>query len=131
MPVLDSTFIIDFLRGQSDAIRLMEILRQGSAPLGVTPITTFELFHGVGLASRRDREEQKVEQLLDNLLVFPIEPEGARMAGLILAGMQRAGEPISTLDLLIGCTAVHHGQAVVTRNRRDFDRVPGIEVLAY
>lgn len=38
---------------------------------------------------------------------------------------------IGTNDLWIAATALAYGKPVVTRNRKDFRRVPGIDVLRY
>lgn len=131
MPVLDTGFAIDFLRGDERATRLMHLLQQGSDPLGVTPYTHFELYSGIGRSHRPDEETRKVEGFLRSLVVFPFEPEAAKHAGLLDARLQREGASIGLLDLLIGCTALHHGESVVTRNKRDFEAIPGLRVLAY
>ncbi len=51
--------------------------------------------------------------------------------GRLLARMQRAGVQIGTMDLLIGTAALEGGVPLVTRNRKDFERIPGLDVLTY
>ncbi len=41
------------------------------------------------------------------------------------------GTLIGTNDLWIAATALVHGMGVVTNNRNEFDRVPGLEVLEF
>lgn len=41
------------------------------------------------------------------------------------------GESIAELDALIAAVALANGQALVTRNRKHFERVPELEVIAY
>jgi predicted nucleic acid-binding protein len=43
--------------------------------------------------------------------------------------MKKAGSVISTADLLIGITALHHGYAIGTRNVRHFKMIPGLKVV--
>lgn len=131
MPVLDTSFVIDFLAGDERALRVLRLLQQGTAPLGVTPYTHFELFAGVGRSARGDEERRKVEDFLRELFVFPFDVEAAKMAGLLDARLAAEGKSIGVVDLLIGCTAVHHGEAIVTRNKKHFQHIPGLEVLAY
>lgn len=51
----------------------------------------------------------------------------------LLAGAEpcRRGETISTMDLLIATAAVIDGAPLVSRNAREFERVPGLHVLSY
>lgn len=131
MPLLDTTFAVDLLRGRAEAARLLRLLEQGTGPLGVSAITYYELYRGVGQSGRPDEERRKVDDLLRSLLVFPVEAEAAKQAGLLRAQLDSEGASVDPFDLLIGCTALHHGEDVVTRNRRDFERIPGLQVLHY
>lgn len=45
--------------------------------------------------------------------------------------MRRRGEVISTIDLLIATAAVPDGVPLVTRNAREFERVPSLHILSY
>ena len=44
------------------------------------------------------------------------------------AGRLRRGSPMRTPDALIAATAIEHGLELVTRNRRDFEAVPGLRL---
>lgn len=131
MPVLDTAYVIDVLEGEEDAVTIFDYLRQGSAPLGVTPYTHFELYAGIGRSSRPEDERHRVEGLLAGLTVFPFEPEAARQAGLLDSEFAAEGRRVSLVDLMIASTALHHGQSVVTRDAGGFEHVPGLEVLSY
>lgn len=48
----------------------------------------------------------------------------------VWADLERRGQPVGAHDLWIAATALAHGFAVATRNRRDFVRVRGLRVLA-
>jgi len=47
-----------------------------------------------------------------------------------LAGVTRRVTGLATPDALIAATALTHGIAVMTRNRRHFDRVAGLRVVS-
>ncbi|MFA5943331.1 MAG: PIN domain-containing protein [Candidatus Thermoplasmatota archaeon] len=131
MPVLDTCFVIDFLRGDPGAVRLLTLLQQGSRPLGITAHTEFELFAGIGRSRQPDADKQPLESFLAELVRFPFTSEAARTAGLLEAQLASKGQRPAILDLLIGCTALHAGEPVVTRDRNPFQSIPGLEVLAY
>lgn len=51
--------------------------------------------------------------------------------GRVLASLQRRGEVIATMDLLIGLTALAEGVPLVTRNPAHFERIPDLRILDY
>lgn len=61
---------------------------------------------------------------------IPITESVARLHAAIWAQLEAAGEIIAAHDLWIAATSLTHGLTLVTRNVRDFERVPGLEVLA-
>lgn len=63
-------------------------------------------------------------------LALPGE-EVARQYGRLLAELERRGQLISTMDLLIAATALAEGAPLVTGNRRHFERIHGLEILDY
>ena len=68
------------------------------------------------------------------LSVIPVIPVGLpimRIFGRIDALTSTAGRRLPTSDLLIGCTALSRGDAIVTGNARHFDRIDGLVVHSY
>jgi tRNA(fMet)-specific endonuclease VapC len=57
---------------------------------------------------------------------WPFEPEDAEEAGDIRAALERSGTPIGPYDTLIAAQARRRGALLVTANRREFARVPGL-----
>ena len=61
---------------------------------------------------------------LMHLLAF--DSECAAIAARIRADLEAAGTPIGPHDTLIAATALRHQATLVTRNVREFSRVPGL-----
>lgn len=59
------------------------------------------------------------------------EDELAEMSARVGAVMQRQGRQVATLDLLIATAALLDEASIVTRNARDFARVPGLAGVGY
>jgi tRNA(fMet)-specific endonuclease VapC len=95
-------------------------------------ITVSELLHGVHRAegARRIRREAFVGQVLRALEMLPATFEVARTHAEIWAGLEAVGEVIGAHDLWIAATALAHGFGVATMNAAEFERVPGLSVLA-
>ena len=53
------------------------------------------------------------------------------MYGRLLAAIQRQRRTIATMDLLIGTAAILDDAPLITRNVKDFSRVPGLRVIGY
>ena len=51
--------------------------------------------------------------------------------GSLLAALERGTGRISTMDLPIATTAIVAGASLITRNAKDFSRVPGLDVVSY
>jgi predicted nucleic acid-binding protein len=49
----------------------------------------------------------------------------------LLASIERSGRSVAAMDLLIGAAAIVDEASLLTRNVKDFSRVPGLRVLGY
>lgn len=134
MTHLDTTYLVDLLRERArreegPATRKLEELYEEE--LAVSVHVACELHAGAEFSQDPERERGRVEALLRPLgVAYPDERFPARYGGL-LAELQRRGEVISSMDLLIATAAVVDGAAILTRNAREFERVPGLRVISY
>jgi tRNA(fMet)-specific endonuclease VapC len=104
----------------------------GDEPVALSAITASELLLGVALADAAHASARAtfVNDLLTLFAVVPFGLAEARVHAQVQADLRRQGVAIAAADLLIAATALAHGYGVVTLNHRDFDRVPGLRVLA-
>ncbi len=109
--LVDTDVLVDHLRG---AHRLSAEGRR----LGVSVVSRCELFAG------RDADE-RLRSFLAPMIDLPIDGVIAERAGTI-----RRASGIATPDALIAATAITHGIPLMTRNRRHFGRVDGLDVIA-
>lgn len=71
---------------------------------------------------------QRVEQLLQALTVLPLDMPADEHYADIRATLERSGTPIGSHDLFIAAHARSRGMTLLTRNLREFQRVPGLAV---
>lgn len=123
MTVADTDVLIDFLAGTGvSADRVAELLAAGV--LHTTVISRFELLAG----SRNARQQERILKLLAAVPALPLNTDGADCAARIRQGLERRGQPIGMADSLIaGIVIANHGR-LLTRNRRHFERVPGLHL---
>ncbi|MCC6627917.1 MAG: PIN domain-containing protein [Chloroflexi bacterium] len=100
-------------------------------PIAVAAITASELLVGVlraDMPARRLRRGAFVSEVLAALPVLAFDLQVARVHAALWVELLTAGQMIGAHDMQIAATALAHGYAVVTANRRDFDRIPGLVV---
>jgi len=112
--LLDTTVLIDALRGRAAADRLRR-LREGSDPPYVCAINVEELWRG-----SRPAEEPAIRQLLSGLRVAPLGAEEGEMAGRWRLAFSTKGKTLSQADCLIAAAAVRIGANLATANPEDF-----------
>lgn len=130
MACFDTDFLIAYLQNDPDAIRKLQSLRAGHDNEAVTTaVNAAELWKGVYRSKDRQKDLAKVEWLLDSLELLVLDAESARLAGEMDAAIK--SNPIGESDLLIASIAMSNKQTLVTRNRKHFERVPGLRVEAW
>lgn len=92
--------------------------------VAVSVVVMHELYFGACKSQRRAHNLALVDALRFEVLAF--DTEDARHAGDIRAGLAAQGRPIGAYDVLIAGQARARGLVLVTRNLREFDRVPGL-----
>ena len=128
--ILDTTFLIDVLRGREDVTKRVEDLDARGSPF-VSSVTVMELWEGIHLADATEAERAAVEELLTEIDEFPFDRECAMVAGRLSADLMTAGDPIDESDVMIAATGLVHDQSVVTRNVDHFERISGLSVVSY
>ena len=130
MVCLDTSFIVDLLRGNKEARALLvQVRSQPDTPTIAAP-TVMELMS----SAKRDlggAEQVRVDEFLAGIEVLSLDAASARLAGEVEAKLILAGETVPAVDVMIGAIARHHNEALITRNTKHFNRVPGLEVLGY
>jgi len=117
--VLDSTFLIDHLRGEAAAVaRFREMNETGDESI-VTDITAAELWSG-----RRRGSEHEIDTFLRFIEYVHPGPATARLAGTWRAQARESGRTLDLPDALIAATAFDLEAAVLTRNVRDYALTP-------
>jgi tRNA(fMet)-specific endonuclease VapC len=69
-----------------------------------------------------------VEAILERFPLLPVDLVSARVHARLWAELATQGRLIGPNDLWLAAQAVAHGLTVVTRNAREFERVPGLAV---
>jgi tRNA(fMet)-specific endonuclease VapC len=128
---LDTTFLIDHLRGLPEAAEKAGMLKQAGSDLCTTSINAFELYIGAA-RSRRPRDLAVLEGLLADIRILSLGKGEAEESASIMADLIGKGKMIEMRDALIaGCMLRNGCTSIVTRNTEDFSRISKVEVIQY
>lgn len=112
--LLDTTVLIDALRGRAAAQRLLELRARGTVPW-VCALNVEEVWRGV-----RPAEEPAVRRLFAGLQAVPIGRAEGERAGTWRRDFAARGMTLTQADCLIGAAAVTLGAPLATGNPKDF-----------
>jgi len=127
MICLDTNVVIAVLKGGPPQLvdRFEHELSRNALALPV--IVLYELRYGIAKSARREENTERLEVFLQApIAVLPFDPEDAEEAGDIRAALHRAGTPIGPYDILIAAQARRRSALLVTANRGEFSRMPGL-----
>lgn len=125
MLFLDTTVLIDYLRGDAVVVERIQALAERSSQPWVCAINVEEIWRGV-----RPGEEDAVKGLIAGLRLAPLgAAEGAR-AGRWRREYSGKGVTLEQADCLVAAAAVGVGARLVTANVKDFP-MPELELEAW
>ena len=127
--ILETTFLVDLERelgaGKVGPTQNLLESRAGEA-LFITFTVAGELAAGIGPSDRA-----RWEKLVAPFQVLPANADVCWEYGKAFRYLKANGRLIGANDLWIAATGLAWGKSVVTRNVKDYQRVPGLEVVGY
>ena len=123
--LLDTDVCVGWLRHRP---AMVARLRQLSpADLAVATMTIAELRYGALLSADPTGNLERVEAILQSgIAVLDFDREAANHHAEMRLALRH--QPVGDRDLVIASTAQANGYAVMTGNRREFDRIAGLGV---
>lgn len=127
--ILVDTDVFSFtLRGDTRADLFRTILENNV--IAVSFQTVGELYRGAFERNWGELRMARLERSLGAAIVLPFTYDTAIEWGRIVAASRRAGIAISVQDAWIAATALAWNLPLATNNRKDFDHIATLELLA-
>lgn len=125
--LLDTNICIEAIRNRN--VKTLERL-QGCdvGDVGMSAITLAELEHGVEKSAKPGQNRIALNLFCAPMEILPFDDAAASAYGRIRADLERRGQLIGPMDLLIAAHALSAGVILVTNNEREFRRVKGLRV---
>lgn len=117
--LVDTSVLIDHLRGDPDARQALRTAADGGERLAASVVTKVEV-----LAGMRPAEQAATRRLLDVLDWIPLDDAVAEHAGQLANRYLRSHPGVDPVDYVIAATADTLDAALWTRNLRHFPMFP-------
>jgi len=127
---IDTSALIDLLKGDPDIVSLLGKIRESPAS---TQISYFELMLGINPEDPRHfKEERYIDEIFQNMLKLQIDDTSCKQASKIFWSLKKKGKEIESSDCLIAGIFMANGiTKIITRNKKHFANIPGITVISY
>lgn len=129
MIVLDTSFLIDYLRGVEATYDLTDEENE----VAITTITYHEIM--VGLKRKRSKREEKFfRRLFSEVKILPFDTKAAEESSSIAARLMAIGKEINALDILIAGIAIANGaDRIITRDTdfKEVAKISDIDIVLY
>ncbi len=125
--LLDTNACIAILKGNDDVLRdrLSEI---GAEDISLCSIVQGELLFGARKSAQVEKNLLRVMSFFKEFDSCPYDDQAAEFYGTTRAILEKIGQRIGESDLMIASIALARNFTVITRNQREFVRVPGLKV---
>ncbi len=128
MTYLIDTNICIYLMNQQPPEVIQRFKSVGVGAIGVSIITVSELQYGVAKSKHVQQNAKRLRGFLVPFDILPYDEVAAKFYGPIRSKLEKQGQMIGSLDLLIAAHALSLGSILVTNNEREFNRVPKLKV---
>jgi tRNA(fMet)-specific endonuclease VapC len=125
--LLDTNIWIAYLKGQDASVRDRMKAIPIEEILLCSPVKA-ELLYGARKSERVQANLARLAPVFDCFESCPFDDRAAEQYGFIRSLLERQGQKIGDADILIAAIAMAADATVVTRNEREFRRVPGLRV---
>ena len=126
MVCVDTCFLVALERREGGALEKMRDLADRGEVVYVTAVSIAEFYRGAYGSRDRDKALRDAKGLLELFAVLNLDYASGRLWGELAETMKSSA--IGDRDLFVASIALVNMQAVITENRRHFERVPGLVV---
>jgi len=122
----DTDYVADYLKGYQKASDVLTHLVFYGITISI--ITFAEVYEGIYYGQNRPQHEAGFRTFLATTPVLSITLSVARQFALIRGALRAKGLLIPDPDLYIASTALHYKLTLLSRNIKDYQRIPNLKI---
>jgi len=126
--MLDTNTCIYIIK-QKPANALKHFKAYAVGDIGISSITLAELRFGVEKSQHIQKNQEALDAFILPLEIADFDEKAAKVYGEIRAALEKTGNPIGSMDMLIGAHALSLGLTLVTNNVKEFRKIKHLKVI--
>jgi predicted nucleic acid-binding protein len=123
--LVDTSILIYYYRKTDKANSAWIGLIDKGYEFAISAVTKYEIYSGA-----KQSQIEFWNSILANIPVIPFDEGCVDTAVQINAVLKRKRKQIDLADLFIAATAMHQNLSVATLNKKHFDRIDGLNIIA-
>ncbi len=96
--------------------------------VGISSITVSELYYGACKSKKIKENIKRLEEFLYPFEVLEYDENASKVYGKIRAHLEKKGQVIGPLDMLIAAHALSRQLTIITNNTKEFKRINSLRV---
>lgn len=124
--LLDTNIASAIIKGNSPAVD-RRLVKVPMAQLAISAVTEGELHFGAARLPNAARLRAMIEDFFLRVAILPWDSDAARQYGQLRSALQRGGQPMGNLDVMIAAHALAVGAVLVT-NDHAFTRIKELKI---
>ena|SRR3989338_2527124 len=128
MKFLDSTFLIDLLRGKPETLKVADCRE----PMFTSQLNMYEIIKGIFLKNVTSSKIPEIMEIFNTIKVIPFDDNALIKSAEIFSDLTKKGLDVHNFDCMAaGCALSRGVNVIVTRNVEHFKRIKGLKVEPY
>lgn len=127
MYLLDTNICI-FLIKKKNAILLENLKKKLNKDLFISSLTVAELEFGIQKSEFKEKNKVALIEFLTIFNILSFSDKDAESYGIIRADLERKGNVIGSIDMLLAAQAIANNYIFVTNNTKEFKRIKALKI---
>ncbi|AAN48200.1 type II toxin-antitoxin system VapC family toxin [Leptospira interrogans] len=127
MYLLDTNICI-FLIKKKNATLLENLKKKLNKDLFVSSLTVAELEFGIQKSEFKEKNKVALIEFLTIFNILSFSDKDAESYGIIRADLERKGNVIGSIDMLLAAQAIANNYIFVTNNTKEFKRIKALKI---
>jgi tRNA(fMet)-specific endonuclease VapC len=124
---IDTNILIEYLKGNVTIVKKLKDLFE-LTDVFVTSISLCELYKGVFLSSKKDKELPILEEFVNSMGLLSLDNNSSKLFGEIYSKLKIKGKLVPEFDLIIASIVKANDLILITMDKKHFSEIIGLKV---